>query len=86
MVGTIQYPPPPGSHRAYKGTVIYIKSTLKKGMPGDVLHHKLVDSAFPNDTTLNQWFTESDFESYRKLGQLIGVSAAAEFPLRRGVS
>jgi hypothetical protein len=27
------------------------------------------DPAFPHDSTLEQWFTESQFESYRHLGQ-----------------
>src|SRR5712672_4852113 len=26
------------------------------------------NAKFPHDTTLNQWFTESQFESYRALG------------------
>jgi hypothetical protein len=26
------------------------------------------NAKFPHDTTMNQWFTESQFESYRTLG------------------
>jgi len=37
--------------------------------PVDILNYKREHAAFPHDTTLNQWFTESQFESYRRLGQ-----------------
>ena len=35
----------------------------------DILNYRLQHKSFPNDTTGNQWFTESQFESYRRLGQ-----------------
>ena len=79
-VGSLQYPAPPGgvtNDPLYSGTIIYLKTTYVGDEPGDILHHKLDDPAFPQDPTLNQWFTESDFESYRRLGQLIGSQAAA---------
>jgi hypothetical protein len=37
--------------------------------PLDILNYKLEHKSFPHDTTANQWFTESQFESYRRLGQ-----------------
>jgi hypothetical protein len=37
--------------------------------PLDILNYKLEHDSFPHDTTANQWFTESQFESYRRLGQ-----------------
>ena len=42
------------------------------------------DQAFPHDTTAQQWFTESQFESYRALGrwqmeQIEGASLDAIF-------
>lgn len=40
-------------------------------VPGDVQNYKLQHAAFPHDSTLNQWFTESQFESYRRLGQTV---------------
>ena len=47
---------------------MYLKSSLTGDEPGDVLNYKKEDAPFPHDTTLNQWFTESQFESYRRLG------------------
>jgi hypothetical protein len=37
--------------------------------PPDIFNYKLQHWSFPHDTTANQWFTESQFESYRRLGQ-----------------
>jgi hypothetical protein len=40
-------------------------------VPGDVQNYKLQHTHFPHDSTAEQWFTESQFESYRRLGQSI---------------
>ena len=75
QVGTIQYPTPPGSTRpssAYLGKVIYLKTSINGTETADILHYRRAFPNFPNDSTLNQWFTESQFESYRRLGQQIG--------------
>jgi hypothetical protein len=39
--------------------------------PVDILNYRLQHASFPHDSTLNQWFTESMFESYRRLGQQV---------------
>jgi hypothetical protein len=39
--------------------------------PGDVQNYKLQHQDFPHDSTAEQWFTESQFESYRRLGQCV---------------
>jgi hypothetical protein len=70
VVGTIRYPEDPHT----EGTVVYIKSSLTGDEPGDVLNYKREHSAFPHDTTLDQWFTESQFESYRRLGHHVAFS------------
>ncbi len=73
-VGTIKYPPPPGEKpddRLYVGKVIYIKSSLTGDEPVDVMSYAKEHDAFPHDMTTNQWFTESQFESYRRLGDHI---------------
>ncbi len=63
--GEIRYPETPAGER---GQVLYIKSSLVGDEPGDILNYALEHGAFPHDSTLNQWFTESQFESYRRLG------------------
>lgn len=61
--GTIKYP---GMGR--DGIIVYLKATLTGDEPADLLSYKKEHHAYPHDTTLNQWFTESQFESYRQLG------------------
>jgi hypothetical protein len=53
---------------AKEGTIIYIKPGLYDDVPADVRAYAAANAKFPHDTTLNQWFTESQFESYRALG------------------
>jgi Patatin-like phospholipase len=72
VVGTIRYPEDkPGDK---PGIVVYIKSSLTGDEPADILNYKKEHSAFPHDTTLNQWFTESQFESYRRLGHHVALA------------
>jgi hypothetical protein len=78
VTGTIRYPAPPGgvgSDPKYMGTVIYLKTSITGDETADLLHHKRVSPEFPQDSTMNQWFNESTFESYRRLGQLIAEQA-----------
>jgi hypothetical protein len=79
-VGRIRYNP--DSHLD-DGTIIYIKPTLVEGDPRDVLAYAQVDKTFPHDSTANQWFDESHFESYRALGEAAG--AAASVPIETEV-
>jgi hypothetical protein len=69
--GTIHYPNPTYPHDPIRGKVLYIKSTLTGVEPVDIRNYKREHPMFANQSTLNQWFTESQFESYRRLGQLI---------------
>jgi len=65
-IGTIHYPDGPD------GRLIYVKSSLTGDEPADVLgYHKRVP-LFPHESTADQWFDESQFESYRRLGMHIG--------------
>lgn len=50
------------------GMLIYIKSSLTGDEPADVFNYKRQDKSFPHQTTLDQFFSESQFESYRALG------------------
>jgi hypothetical protein len=70
--GTILYPNPTHPHNPIQGKILYIKSTLTGSEPVDLRNYKREHPAFPSESTLDQWFTESQFESYRRLGQFIG--------------
>ena len=50
------------------GTLIYIKTSLTGNEPQDVLNYAAENPAFPHHPTRDQWFDESQFESYRSLG------------------
>jgi hypothetical protein len=50
------------------GTLIYIKPSLTGNEPRDVLTYAAENPAFPHQPTSDQWFDESQFESYRRLG------------------
>jgi len=65
-VGTIHYEN--ADLNAPTGTIIYIKASLTGDEPADVENYKKQCCAFPHESTIDQWFSESQFESYRKLG------------------
>ncbi len=50
------------------GTLLYLKSSLTGDEPTDVQSYGAQNAEFPHQTTADQWFTESQFESYRALG------------------
>ena len=50
------------------GTLVYIKPSLTGDEPEDVTQYRRAHPDFPHETTADQWFTESQFESYRALG------------------
>jgi Patatin-like phospholipase len=56
------------------GTLIYIKPSLTGDEPSDVRNYQVGHQAFPHEPTSNQFFSESQFESYRALGEHIGVN------------
>jgi len=55
----------------HNGILVYIKSSLTSDESPDVLNYKTEHSSFPHQTTVDQWFTESQFEAYRTLGEHI---------------
>jgi hypothetical protein len=50
------------------GTILYIKPALHWTEPAGIVSYARAHEAFPHETTTDQWFTESQFESYRSLG------------------
>jgi hypothetical protein len=77
-VGDILYP---GGER---GLLLYLKSSVTGDEPGDVLEYALRVKEFPHETTADQFFDESQFESYRQLGHDIAQAALGE--AARGLS
>ena len=67
VIGRIRYP-----GISAEGTLIYIKAAIHGDEPEDISSYKAACNTFPHESTLDQSFTESKFESYRRLGLHIG--------------
>lgn len=74
---------------ARTGTIIYFKASLTGDEPADVDNYKKEHSSFPHESTADQWFSESQFESYRELGyhevlsSIKGIPSARSKPLEK---
>ncbi len=53
---------------ALKGKLVYIKAAINGSEPPDIKQYALTHKDFPHESTANQFFNESQFESYRHLG------------------
>jgi hypothetical protein len=71
-IGTIRYPD------KRNGTLIYIKPSLVANLPQDVLSYARLENMFPHQSTIDQFFDEAQFESYRTLGFECASTAIAE--------
>jgi hypothetical protein len=67
VMGDIRYPRT-ADQEAFAGKILYIKPTITSGTPRDVLAYRAGHDEFPDQSTADQWFDESQFESYRRLG------------------
>jgi hypothetical protein len=60
------------------GEIIYLKASDLPDMPMDVRAYRNAHDSFPHQPTLDQFFSESQFESYRALGlHIAGVTMSA---------
>jgi Patatin-like phospholipase len=70
-VGTIHYSNVDGgSPEEQNGILIYVKPAFypRRQEPLDIFNYATLNKEFPHQATSDQWFTESQFESYRMLG------------------
>lgn len=73
-IGDIRYGEADGGN-SQDGLLLYFKSGLHGTEPMNVLSYAIAHGTFPHETTLNQFFSESQFESYRMLGHEIADRA-----------
>ncbi len=66
LIGKIKYPEAP---RGQACRLLYLKPSLLDDVPADVRAYANMNQQFPHEPTWDQWFTEAQFESYRKLGE-----------------
>lgn len=75
-VAKIQYP-----EKAQCGWLIYLKPVVSdQNLPADIISYSAIHTDFPHESTANQWFTESQFESYRRLGYLLCSQISGDGP------
>jgi Patatin-like phospholipase len=67
------------------GLLVYIKNSLDGHEPADLINFKLQEPAFPHHSTIDQFFDESQFESYRCLGKFITSSMLDELAKPSGL-
>ena len=90
-LGTIEYPESryvgseresPEARKARTGRLLYIKPSYFGRLPVDVRSYAQVSRAFPHESTADQFFSESQFESYRRLGYFFTSGLGGDFDAR----
>jgi hypothetical protein len=71
-LGLIDYPPPAAGGERQQGVLVYIKSSLSGDENDYLMAYKARNPAFPQESTMEQLFSEEQFEAYRALGEHIG--------------
>jgi glycerophosphoryl diester phosphodiesterase len=61
------------------GYLVYLKPSLTGDEPHDIIEYRALVDAFPHEPTSDQWFTETQFEAYRKLGMHIAERAFTRY-------
>jgi hypothetical protein len=69
-IGRVRYSAVDGS-TAPDGIIVYIKPACYGDEPRDIYEYFKTNEMFPHDSTVDQFFSESQFESYRMLGEYI---------------
>ncbi len=67
--GLIHYPAGDGQ-AARTGCLLYVKACLPKDAPIELQSYKALHEVFPHTPTVEQFFNEIDFETYRSLGEV----------------
>jgi len=78
-IGSIRYP----GDQPFIGTLIYLKASITKELPTDVREYAAKNPIFPHQSTGDQFFDETQFESYRKLGMQISEMALNDAEVRK---
>lgn len=82
-IGTIKYSDPSADGAECKdGKVIYIKPACHGDEGAAIQAYAKSSKTFPHESTSDQWFTESQFESYRALGLDIAKNVLGQDDVR----
>lgn len=66
-IGDIVYPSS-SQGEAFVGRLVYVKASLTRNLPADLYAYKASNPSYPDQSTLDQFFDERQFEAYRELG------------------
>ncbi|MFQ5743658.1 MAG: hypothetical protein ACE5HV_08735 [Acidobacteriota bacterium] len=77
-VANILYEKGPGDDTQPRGILIYLKTTLTGLLTEDIYGYKRAHSSFPDQTTSDQFFDETQFEAYRELGYQLTLAMLKE--------
>lgn len=75
-VGTVRYSQV--DQGGVDGTLLYLKPAIVGRENADLLNYRKVHPAYPHESSVDQWFDETQFESYRALGQYIADCALGD--------
>src|SRR5262249_22866658 len=53
--------------------ILFVKPAIRGDEPEDVVNYARTHADFPNESTADQYFDEAQWESYRRLGEVIGT-------------
>jgi hypothetical protein len=67
VLGELKYPTGESSKVIYLNTAM-----IKEGLPEDLHGYKRAHNRFPDESTADQFFDETQFEAYRELGYCLG--------------
>lgn len=77
--GTIRYPEVKSTGTVkLEGQIIYLKTTLTEDLPEDIYGYKSANPTFPDQSTADQFFDETQFEAYRELGYQLSKKMLGE--------
>jgi hypothetical protein len=62
-----------------RGILLVVKPNMCKGLPIDLQNFKRAAPTFPQETTADQFFSEAQWESYFRLGQVLAQDLSPEF-------
>lgn len=63
--------------------LLVLKPILHRDDPADLVNYGKLNPTFPNETTIDQFFDEAQWESYRKLGELTAMRVFGKSPNER---
>jgi len=79
-VGRIQYSCVDGTDPKDDGYLVYIKPSFYGKEPRDIYQYAKSNLLFPHESTADQFFSESQLESYRMLGKHAVETICQEWP------